>query len=90
MDISPRDMTPGYYLHALSRLHQASFTVMSPNDIKSRIFKSLPPLAALWMLEYIATFPDELQAIWFRKISEPSVIFIINRYSFLFDVVTEI
>ncbi|EIM79469.1 uncharacterized protein STEHIDRAFT_173101 [Stereum hirsutum FP-91666 SS1] len=39
--------------------------------------------SALWISEYIQTLPMEIEAVWNRKMSGTSFLFLINRYSFL-------
>lgn len=41
------------------------------------------PVPALWISEYIQTLPMEIEAVWKKKISGTSFLFLINRYSFL-------
>ncbi|KAF5389713.1 hypothetical protein D9757_005948 [Collybiopsis confluens] len=39
--------------------------------------------AALWIADFIATLPTEIRTMWLKKPTGTSVLFILNRYSFL-------
>ncbi|KIK52742.1 hypothetical protein GYMLUDRAFT_963111 [Collybiopsis luxurians FD-317 M1] len=39
--------------------------------------------ATLWIVNYLGTIPTEIHMIWSRKQSGTTILFIINRYSFL-------
>ncbi|KAF5350940.1 hypothetical protein D9757_014381 [Collybiopsis confluens] len=40
-------------------------------------------MSALWMADFIATLPTEIRTMWLKKPTGTSVLFILNRYSFL-------
>ncbi|KAJ3731722.1 hypothetical protein DFJ43DRAFT_1139063 [Lentinula guzmanii] len=45
---------------------------------------------ALWIADFIATLPTEINEIWRRKLTGAAVLFLINRYSLLFSVIVQI
>ncbi|KAJ3794020.1 hypothetical protein GGU11DRAFT_797788 [Lentinula aff. detonsa] len=45
---------------------------------------------ALWIADFIATLPTEINAIWRKKLTGASVLFLINRYSLLFSIIVQI
>ncbi|KAJ3992831.1 hypothetical protein F5050DRAFT_1852734 [Lentinula boryana] len=44
----------------------------------------------LWIADFIETLPTEINAIWRKKLTGASVLFLINRYSFLLSLIFEI
>ncbi|EIM81702.1 uncharacterized protein STEHIDRAFT_115077 [Stereum hirsutum FP-91666 SS1] len=38
---------------------------------------------ALWILDYLQTLPMEIEAIWMKKMSGSSLLFLLNRYLFI-------
>lgn len=47
-------------------------------------------VSALWFYEYLQTLPMEIENIWKRRISTPSILFLINRYMASISVVVSI
>lgn len=45
---------------------------------------------ALWILDYIQTLPMEVEAIWMNKMSATSILFLLNRYVFIWYLVCQI
>ncbi|KAJ3743002.1 hypothetical protein DFH05DRAFT_1498917 [Lentinula detonsa] len=45
---------------------------------------------ALWIADFIETLPTEIKAIWQKKLTGASVLFLINRYIFLLALIFEI
>ncbi|KAJ3779931.1 hypothetical protein GGU10DRAFT_397901 [Lentinula aff. detonsa] len=45
---------------------------------------------ALWIADFIETLPTEINAIWRKKLTGASVLFLINRYIFLFSLFSQI
>ncbi|KAJ3742994.1 hypothetical protein DFH05DRAFT_1498889, partial [Lentinula detonsa] len=45
---------------------------------------------ALWIADFIETLPTEINAIWQKKLTGASVLFLINRYIFLFSLFSQI
>ncbi|KIK53311.1 hypothetical protein GYMLUDRAFT_937548 [Collybiopsis luxurians FD-317 M1] len=43
----------------------------------------LVAVMTLWIEDYLETLPTEIQAIWSQKHSGASILFILNRYTFL-------
>ncbi|KAJ3885029.1 hypothetical protein GG344DRAFT_83197 [Lentinula edodes] len=46
--------------------------------------------SVLWLFDFVQTFPLELRSIWSKRLSGMSIIFILNRYLFLFSVMSSI
>ncbi|KAJ3978694.1 hypothetical protein F5890DRAFT_1589575 [Lentinula detonsa] len=44
----------------------------------------------LWIADFIETLPTEINAIWRKKLTGASVLFLINRYIFLFSLFSQI
>ncbi|KAJ3793915.1 hypothetical protein GGU11DRAFT_798089 [Lentinula aff. detonsa] len=44
----------------------------------------------LWIADFIETLPTEINAIWQKKLTGASVLFLINRYIFLLSLILEI
>ncbi|KAJ3743018.1 hypothetical protein DFH05DRAFT_1498996, partial [Lentinula detonsa] len=44
-------------------------------------------LTSLWIADFIETLPTEINAIWQKKLTGASVLFLINRYSFLLSLI---
>ncbi|KAJ3745493.1 hypothetical protein DFH05DRAFT_1542414 [Lentinula detonsa] len=44
----------------------------------------------LWIADFIETLPTEINAIWQKKLTGASVLFLINRYSLLFSLIVQI
>lgn len=45
-------------------------------------------IKVLWIFDYILTLPTEIRAIWFRKWTGVSVLFLLNRYVMMASVVS--
>lgn len=69
------------YRHDVRSLHDNSSTLQLKVNRLPRLFK------ALWLYDYVQTFSTEVQAIWLRKISAMSVIFLLNRYLMLLGII---
>ncbi|EIM81348.1 uncharacterized protein STEHIDRAFT_114814 [Stereum hirsutum FP-91666 SS1] len=46
--------------------------------------------AVMWLLDFLQTFPLEMDVVWSRPLTSISIIFIVNRYLFLFYEVTQL
>lgn len=71
------------YRHDVRSLHD------TPSTLQLKVNRLLCVLA-LWLYDYVETFSTEVQAIWLRKISAMSVIFILNRYLMLLGIIAGI
>ncbi|EIM80838.1 uncharacterized protein STEHIDRAFT_162601 [Stereum hirsutum FP-91666 SS1] len=45
---------------------------------------------SLWIYDYLQTFSVEVQAIWLRKLSVMSIVFLLNRYMMLLSIVASL
>lgn len=47
-----------------------------------------PSTSALWIYDYLQTLPMEIQAIWSRKLTMTSLLFLLNRYTMPFQAIS--
>lgn len=66
------------------------FGVTGAVNVKFTLRSRLIYFPALVAYEYLLTFYDEVKAIWRRKITGASVLFIVNRYVLIITIVLQI
>lgn len=55
------------------------------NEIDRRHFVLTPFLTALLYFDFVITFPQEVQRIWSRRFSGATIVYLLTRYSALFE-----
>lgn len=70
-------------------MYASLFALINPYFTGSLLTPLMITCLVIWMQDYCQTFFMEIHAIWSRKLTGSSMLFIVNRYMFLWYIIAQ-